>query len=245
MDGLFSISPAIGEAIAAGAPVVALETTAIAHGFPVPANLEVARALDGAVRGGGALPAFIGVIGGTITVGLASEEVARLATGPEVMKVSRRDLAIAAATGRDGATTVAATMICAARAGISVFATGGIGGVHRGVGETLDISADLEELGRTRLAVVCAGAKSILDLPRTMEYLETKGVPIIAYRTDAMPAFYVRDSGIAAPHRIDDAHTLARLMLLTGDLLASRHEPFGPADLHDQRAAFVPLGHTR
>lgn len=218
MDGLFSISPAIAEAIAANAPVVALETTAIAHGFPAPENLEVARALDQAVRGGGALPAFIGVIGGTVTVGLTSEQVERLATGAEVMKVSRRDLAMAAATGRDGATTVAATMICAARAGIAVFATGGIGGVHRGMQETLDVSADLEELGRTRLAVVCAGAKSILDLPRTMEYLETKGVPVVAYRTDALPAFYVRDSGIAVPHRIDDAAGFARLIAAQRDL---------------------------
>ncbi len=212
MDGLFSIAPAVEEAVAAGAPVVALETTAIAHGFPRPANLEVARAIDRAVRTAGALPAFIGLIDGKIIVGLCQGDVERLATGGTVMKVSRRDLAFAAATGRDGATTVAATMICAARAGIAVFATGGIGGVHRGMAQTLDVSADLEELGRTRLAVVCAGAKSILDLPRTMEYLETKGVPVVGYRTDVLPAFHVPDSGIAVPHRLDDAQAIARLI---------------------------------
>jgi len=218
MNGLFSIAPALEEAIAAGAPAVALETTAIAHGFPQPANLDVARALETAVRKAGALPAFIGLIDGAITVGLGRREVERLATGADVMKVSRRDLAVAAATGRDGATTVAATMICAARAGLAVFATGGIGGVHRGAEQTLDVSADLEELGRTRLAVVCAGAKAILDLPRTMEYLETKGVPVVGFRTDVLPAFYVRDSGVAVPYRLEDADALARLIAAQREL---------------------------
>ena len=213
----FSIAPALGEAVAAGAPVVALETTAITHGFPGPMNRDVARALDRSVRATGALPAFIGLIDGTITVGLDDRQVERLAGG-DAMKVSRRDLAFAAATGRDGATTVAATMICAARAGLRVFATGGIGGVHRGVERTLDVSADLEELGRTPIAVVCAGAKSILDLPRTMEYLETKGVPVVGYRTDVLPAFHVRDSGIALAHRIDDARGLARLIAAQREL---------------------------
>ena len=212
MEGLFRVSDEVRSALAAGAPVVALETTAIAHGFPRPRSLEVAARLDRAVREGGALPAFVGVIAGTLTVGLASDEVERLATASGVMKVSRRDLAFAAATGRDGVTTVAATMIAAARAGIPVFATGGIGGVHRGVEETLDVSADLEELGRTPVAVVCAGAKSILDLPRTLEYLETRGVPVVGYGTDMLPAFYVRESGIPVPHRVDDAAAAARLI---------------------------------
>ena len=212
MQGLFQVSDEVRAALAAGAPVVALETTAIAHGFSYPRSLEVAARLDRAVRDGGALPAFVGVVGGTLTVGLARDSVERLAADADTMKVSRRDLAFAAATARDGATTVAATMIAAARAGIAVFATGGIGGVHRGVEETLDVSADLEELGRSPVAVVCAGAKSILDLPRTMEYLETRGVPVVGYRTDRLPAFYVRESGIPVPHRVDDAASAARLV---------------------------------
>lgn len=212
METVFEIAGEVREAIVAGEPVVALETTAIAHGFPRPGSIEVAAALDGAVRERGALPAFVGVISGTVTVGLDRARVERLAAGAHVMKVSRRDLAVAAAAGRDGATTVAATMIAAARAGIAVFATGGIGGVHRGVEETLDVSADLEELGRTPVAVVCAGAKSILDLPRTMEYLETRGVPVVGYGTDTLPAFYVRESGIPVPHRVDGAEAAARLV---------------------------------
>ena len=212
MEDLFRVSDKVQAALAAGRPVVALETTAVAHGFPYPRSLDVAAGLDRAVRKGGALPAFVGVIGGTLTVGLAQAELERLAAAGDTLKVSRRDLAFAAATGRDGATTVAATMIAAARAGIAVFATGGIGGVHRGVEETLDVSADLEELGRTPVAVVCAGAKSILDLPRTMEYLETRGVPVVGYGTDKLPAFYVRESGISVPHRVDDAASAARMI---------------------------------
>ena len=212
MKPVFAIAEDVCEALAAGAPVVALETTAVAHGFPLPRSLDVAAGLDRAVRECGALPAFVGVLSGTVTVGLERAEVERLASGAGVMKVSRRDLAAAAAAGRDGATTVAATMIAAARAGIPVFATGGIGGVHRGVEETLDVSADLEELGRTPVAVVCAGAKSILDLPRTMEYLETRGVPVVGYGTDTLPAFYVRESGIEVPHRVDGAGAAARLI---------------------------------
>lgn len=212
MQPVFRIAREVRDAVAGGAPAVALETTAIAHGFPSPRSLEVAATLDRAVRERGALPVFVGVLSGTVTVGLEREEVERLAAGADVMKVSRRDLAAAAAAGRDGATTVAATMIAAARAGIPVFATGGIGGVHRGVEDTLDVSADLEELGRTPVAVVCAGAKSILDLPRTMEYLETRGVPVVGYGTDTLPAFYVRESGIAVPHRVDGAEAAARLI---------------------------------
>ena len=235
METVFRIADEVRDAISAGAPVVALETTAVAHGFPSPRSLEVASGLDRAVREHGALPAFVGVLSGTVTVGLERAEVERLATGSDVMKVSRRDLAAAAATGRDGATTVAATMIAAHRAGIAVFATGGIGGVHRGVDETLDISADLEELGRTPVAVVCAGAKSILDLPRTMEYLETRGVPVVGYDTDTLPAFYVRESGIAVPHRVDDALAAARLIAaqralgLTAGIVVANPLPEGEA----------------
>ena len=235
MEPVFRIAGEVRDAVASGAPVVALETTAVAHGFPRPRSLEVAAGLDSAVRDRGALPAFVGVLAGIVTVGLEWAEVERLATGSDVMKVSRRDLAAAVSTGRDGATTVAATMIAAARAGIPVFATGGIGGVHRGVEETLDVSADLEELGRTPVAVVCAGAKSILDLPRTMEYLETRGVPVVGYGTDTLPAFYVRESGIAVPHRVDDASAAARLIAaqralgLTAGIVVANPLPEGQA----------------
>lgn len=240
MEPVLRIAREVRDAIAAGAPVVALETTAIAHGFPRPRSLEVAAALDRAVRERGALPAFVGVLSGTVTVGLERAEVERLATGADVMKVSRRDLAVAAAARRDGATTVAATMIAAARAGIRVFATGGIGGVHRGVEETLDVSADLEELGRTPVAVVCAGAKSILDLPRTMEYLETRGVPVVGYGTGELPAFYVRESGIPVPHRVEDAAAAARLIAaqralgLTAGIVVANPLPKGEA-LEEER----------
>ncbi len=235
MEPVFAIAEEIRNAVSAGTPVVALETTAVAHGFPSPRSLDVASGLDRAVRERGALPAFVGVLSGTVTVGLEWTAVERLATGTDVMKVSRRDLAVAAASGRDGATTVAATMIAAARAGIPVFATGGIGGVHRGVEETLDVSADLEELGRTPVAVVCAGAKSILDLPRTMEYLETRGVPVVGYGTDMLPAFYVRESAIPVPHRVDDAGEAARLIAaqralgLTAGIVVANPLPEGEA----------------
>lgn len=240
MEPVFEIAEEVRDSIASGAPVVALETTAIAHGFPSPGSLEVASGLDRAVRDRGALPAFVGVLAGTVTVGLEWAQVERLATGDDVMKVSRRDLAAAAAAKRDGATTVAATMIAAARAGIQVFATGGIGGVHRGVEETLDVSADLEELGRTPVAVVCAGAKSILDLPRTMEYLETRGVPVVGYGTGELPAFYVRESGIPVPHRVEDAAAAARLIAaqralgLTAGIVVANPLPKGEA-LEEER----------
>ena len=239
MQPVFAIAEEIRNAVADGAPVVALETTAIAHGFPSPRSLDVASGLDRSVRERGALPAFVGVFAGTVTVGLEWAAVERLATGTDVMKVSRRDLAAAAASGRDGATTIAA-----ARAGIPVFATGGIGGVHRGVEETLDVSADLEELGRTPVAVVCAGAKSILDLPRTMVYLETRGVPVVGYRTDTLPAFYVRESAIPVPHRVDDAGSAARMIAaqqslgLTAGIVVANPLPEGGAlDPHRVEAA--------
>ncbi|WP_029032037.1 pseudouridine-5'-phosphate glycosidase [Salinarimonas rosea] len=212
------IAPEVADALAAGRPVVALESTIITHGMPWPANLETARAVEAVVRAGGAVPATIAVIAGRIRVGLDDATLEALAQKSDVMKLSRADLPFAVAAGRDGATTVAATMICAAAAGIRVFATGGIGGVHRGVEETMDVSADLEELARTPVCVVCAGAKAILDLPRTLEALETRGVPVIGYRTDDLPAFWSRSSGLAAPLRLDDAAAIASLIAAKRDL---------------------------
>ena len=191
--------------------VVALESTVIAHGLPYPANIEVARAMETAIREEGAVPATIGIHDGKIKVGLNLEEITRLGTAEGVQKVSRRDLAVTLATGKLGATTVAGTMLCASMVGIRFFATGGIGGVHRGAEKSLDISADLTELSRTPVLVVCAGAKSILDLGLTLEYLETQGVPVIGWQTDEFPAFYVRNSGHLLPHRVDDTATVAAI----------------------------------
>lgn len=207
-----AIHPAVADALAAGAPVVALESTIVAHGLPYPHNLETARAVEAAVRDAGAAPATIAVFEGSIRVGLDADELERLARTRDALKVSRADLAYAVASGGIGATTVAATMICAHMAGIAVFATGGIGGVHRGVEATMDISADLEELARTPVAVVCAGAKAILDLPRTLEYLETRGVTVIGYGTGEFPAFWSRSSGLKAPLRLDTPAEVARLL---------------------------------
>ena len=213
MDAHLDIRPEIAEAQAEGRAIVALETTLIAHGLPHPENLETAMALDGIVRREGAVPAFIGLLDGRIRIGLSREELARFAAGEEeVRKVSRRDLAWCLATGEAGATTVAGTMICAALAGIRVFATGGIGGVHPGWQQVLDVSADLEELGRTPVAVVCAGAKSILDLPNTLEWLETRGVPVVGYGTGEFPAFYCRESGLDLMFRVVSPAEAARLM---------------------------------
>jgi pseudouridine-5'-phosphate glycosidase len=207
-----SIAPEVAAALAAGAPVVALESSLVAHGLAPPAGVEVAERMEAAVRAEGAVPATIGIVAGRIHVGLDREAIQRLARGESVMKVSRRDLAVAVALGRDGGTTVATTMVCAHRAGIRVFATGGIGGVHRGAEISMDVSADLEELARTPVAVVCAGAKAILDLPRTLEVLETKGVPVIGYRTDEFPAFYARSSGFRVGARADDAKAAAAII---------------------------------
>ncbi len=206
------VSPEIVDALARGVGVVALESTIITHGMPYPANVETARAVEATVRQGGAVPATVVVLGGRIRVGLDGETLERLGQASGVLKLSRADLPYAVAMGRNGSTTVAATMICARLAGIPVFATGGIGGVHRGVETTLDISADLDELGRTAVTVVCAGAKALLDLPRTLEYLETRGVPVVGYRTDRFPAFWSRDSGLAAPLRLDTADEIAALV---------------------------------
>ncbi len=209
MHNLLVFSPEVAAARKAGRPIVALETTLVAHGLPRPRNLETARAMEAVVREAGAVPATIAVAHGRIRIGLDAELLEEIATAEAVMKVSRRDIAACIANGRLGATTVAGTMIAAHLAGIRVFATGGIGGVHRGAERDFDVSADLEELARTPVAVVCSGAKSILDLPKTLEVLETKGVPVCGWRTDEFPAFYCRSSGLAVPLRCDEVSSLA------------------------------------
>lgn len=198
----------------AGGPIVALESTIITHGMPYPHNLDTARAVEQEVRDAGATPATIAVLEGRIHIGLDPAALAGLARSDTAMKLSRADLAFAMAGGHTGATTVAATMIAAHRAGIAVFATGGIGGVHRGAAETFDISADLRELAETPVTVIAAGAKAILDIPKTLEVLETLGVPVIAFGQDDFPAFWSRSSGLTAPLRADDATTIARSHLM-------------------------------
>ncbi len=197
------ISAIVRAALAAGRPVVALESTVIAHGLPFPQNLELARAMEEEVRAAGAVPATVGVVRGVPTVGMDDAAIMRFARADGVLKVSRRDLGYAVAAGRDGATTVAATMALAALAGVPVFATGGIGGVHRGARESWDISGDLTELARTPVLVVCAGAKAILDLPATLEHLETAGVPVLGLATDEFPAFYSVSSGLPVAARVE------------------------------------------
>jgi pseudouridine-5'-phosphate glycosidase len=212
------IAEEVRAAIAGRRPVVALETTIVTHGMPYPENIATARSLEYEIRGRGAVPATIAVLRGAVRIGLSDSELEELATSKDVLKLSRNDLAYAIATGRPGATTVAATMICARFAGIRVFATGEIGGVHRGAERTFDISADLEELARTSVAVVCAGAKALLDLPKTLEYLETRGVPVIGYRTSEFPAFWSRSSGLPVPLRLDSTEEIARLLELKWSL---------------------------
>ena len=210
MKEYLELSPAVKAALMAGEPVVALESTIISHGMPYPQNVETALRVEETVRQAGATPATIAVLGGKLKAGLTSSEIEYLGKkGPAVTKASRRDLPVLVARGADGATTVATTMIIAHLAGIQVFATGGVGGVHRGAETTMDISADLEELGRTPVMVICAGAKSILDLGLTLEYLETKGVPVIGYGTEELPAFYTRTSGFKVDYRIDSPEELA------------------------------------
>ncbi len=205
-----SISPEVQEALKAGKPVVALESTIISHGMPYPQNVETALKVEQTIRENGAVPATIAIIGGQLKAGCTPEEIEYLGKkGQAVIKASRRDLPVLIARKADGATTVTTTMIIAAMAGIKVFATGGIGGVHRGAQQTFDISADLEELAQTPVMVVCAGAKSILDLGLTLEYLETKGVPVIGYGTEELPAFYTRHSGFKVDYRIDTPEELA------------------------------------
>ncbi len=212
------ISPVVREALERRAPVVALESTILAHGMPYPRNLETALAVEGDVRAAGVIPATIAVLDGQICVGLDPVQLERVATANHMLKLSRADLAYAVASGGDGATTVAATMFCAHRAGIAVFATGGIGGVHRGAADSMDVSADLSELARTPVMVVCAGAKAILDIPKTLEVLETLGVPTIVYRSDEFPAFWSRQSGIPAPLRRDNPAQLAAIFRCAREL---------------------------
>ena len=211
MNKYLDISPEVQQALAEGKPVVALESTIISHGMPYPKNVETALLVEKTIRDNGAVPATIAIIGGRLKAGLSPEEIEYLGkSGRKVAKVSRRDLAAIVARGADGATTVTTTMIIAHMAGIRVFATGGIGGVHRGAQETFDISADLEELANTSVMVICAGAKSILDLGLTLEYLETHGVTVIGYGTDELPAFYTRKSGFGVDYELDTPEQLAK-----------------------------------
>jgi pseudouridine-5'-phosphate glycosidase len=206
------IHASVRDALKVRKPVVALESTVISHGLPWPDNLQTVRAMQQAIVAEGATPAVIGIYRGRVGIGLDDQVLEYFARADGIAKASRRDIAALLALGKDGATTVAGTMMCAAMAGIRVFATGGIGGVHRRVEETLDVSADITELGRTEVAVVCSGAKSILDLPKTMEVLETQGVPVIGYGTNTFPAFYTRDSGLCLDVRVDTPEAAARIV---------------------------------
>ena len=211
MNRYLDIKPEVKEAIESGKPVVALESTIISHGMPYPQNVETALQVEQIIRDNGAVPATIAIIGGRLKAGLTPEEIEYFGKkGPEITKASRRDLAMLCAKGEDGACTVTTTMMIAHMAGIKVFATGGIGGVHRGAETTMDISADLEELAQTPVMVVCAGCKSILDIGLTLEYLETHGVPVIGFGTEDMPAFYTRKSGFKVDYRVDDPKMLAK-----------------------------------
>ena len=218
LDKYIDISPEILHAIKKKLPIVALESTIISHGMPYPKNIETAIMVEETVRANDAIPATIAIIKGRIKVGLTRDEIDFLATNDEIQKVSRRDLAVAVAQKTSGSTTVASTMIIASLAKIAVFATGGIGGVHRGAENTLDVSADLEELSKTNVCVVCAGAKAILDIGLTLEYLETKGVPVIGYKTLDLPAFYSTKSGFKVDYRIDSAADIAQILKTKWDL---------------------------
>ena len=242
------INPEVEKALEEGTPVIALESTIISHGMPYPKNVETALAVEDVIRKNGAVPATIGIIKGRIKIGLTKDEVEYMATAKNVLKVSRRDFPLVIAQEADGATTVAGTMIAANMAGISLFVTGGIGGVHRGAGETFDISADLEELKMTDVTVVCAGVKSILDIGATLEYLETAGVPVITYGADEFPAFFSRKSGFPAECRLDSVEEIAALInakdelgLKGGVLVANpipedKEIPFDEIDVVIQRA---------
>ncbi len=213
---LITLSPEVAEAKKNGTPIVALESTIITHGMPYPQNLEVARQVENDIREKGAVPATMAVIDGTLHAGLTDSQLEALAQAKDVAKISRADMAVIMAQGRTGATTVAATMIAAHLAGISVFATGGIGGVHKGAEDSFDVSADLTELGHTPVTVVAAGAKAILDVPKTLEVLETNGVPVIAYGQDSFPAFWSAQSDLTAPLRMDDATDIAAAHKMRG-----------------------------
>jgi pseudouridine-5'-phosphate glycosidase len=212
VNDYLSRSAEVRDALDGGGAVIALESTIISHGFPYPANIECARECERVAREEGATPATIAILGGRLKVGLSESEIEHLGTANGIAKASRRDIPVLLAAGTDGATTVAGTMVTAALAGIRVFATGGIGGAHRGAEHTMDISADLLELGRTEVAVVCAGAKSVLDIGLTLEVLETQGVPVIGFRTDDFPSFYTRSSGLPVDWRLDSAEEIAAVL---------------------------------
>lgn len=212
------VHPKIQQALRKNEPVVALESTIITHGMPWPTNIETALEVEETIRENGALPATIAVLDGVIKIGLDADTIERLAKEPDVLKLSRADLAFALSNGKPGSTTVAATMIAAELAGIEVFATGGIGGVHMGASESFDVSADLRELGRTNVMVVCAGPKAILDIPKTLEVLETNGVPVVGYNCAELPAFWSRSSGIPAPLRLDNCEEIAKMWKTRHDL---------------------------
>jgi pseudouridylate synthase len=246
VDRLFHVSPDVASALAARRPVVALETTVVTHGLPRPDGLRVAAAMERTVRDSGAVPATIGILGGRVVVGLTADELATLATDTAAVKVNLGNFAAEVAAGGCGSTTVAATMFAASRTGIRVFATGGIGGVHRGATETGDVSADLTALARYPVAVVCAGAKAILDLPRTREMLETLGVPVLGFGTDEFPAFYRRASGVTVDRRHDDLPSLAHAVGVHFDLgfttgiVVANPVPLAdelPRDVHDAALA--------
>lgn len=228
MNQFLEFSPEVQEALQQNKPIVALESTIISHGMPYPQNVEMANKVEDIIRQQGSVPATIAIMDGKIKIGLTAEDLKILATAKNVRKVSRRDLASVLSQKQLGATTVAATMICADLAGIKFFVTGGIGGVHKGYEEFMDVSADLEELAMTPVTVICAGAKSILDLPRTLEYLETKGVPVIGYQTNELPAFFTRESGVYVPMSMDTVdeiaefvHTKEQLELQGGNLIVN------------------------
>ena len=219
LNAYLDIHPEVAAAVAAGKPVVALESTIISHGMPYPQNVETALNVERVIRENGAVPATIAILGGRLKAGLTPEQIEYLGkAGSAVTKASRRDLPVIVAKGMDGATTVTTTMMIAHMAGINIFATGGIGGVHRGAETTMDISADLEELANTPVMVVCAGAKSILDLGLTLEYLETHGVPVLGYGTKELPAFYTRRSGFEVDYRVDSPEELAKIFKVQRDL---------------------------
>lgn len=245
MTDLLDLRPDVADALNKGQAVVALESTIISHGMPYPTNLEVAQRVENIIREAGAIPATIGLLDGRIKIGLTAEELLVFAQADDVAKVSTRDLGLVLANGDKGATTVAATMIAAALAGIRVFVTGGLGGVHRGAEQSFDISADLTELGRQQVAVVCAGAKAILDLPKTLEVLETGGVPVIGYGTPEFPAFYTRTSGLPLSAQVDTPMEAARAMKshwdlgLTSGLVLANPLPEADALEQDQVEAYI------
>ncbi|MGG1573037.1 pseudouridine-5'-phosphate glycosidase [Fictibacillus sp. NRS-1165] len=230
----------VKKALEMGKPVVALETTIISHGMPYPQNVQMAREVEQIIRNNGAVPATIGIMNGKIKIGLNDEELEEFATNEQVEKVSRRDFPYILSSGKMGATTVAATMIAADLAGIRIFATGGIGGVHRGAETTMDISADLTELSHTNVGVICAGVKSILDIGRTLEYLETKGVPVVGFKTEEFPSFYSRESGFGVDFRLDEPEEVGKVLKtkwdlkLNGGIVISNPVPAAHAMYHDQ-----------